>query len=248
MRVLKTLVVRLWLPVVLIVLWVILVQVRQSPFFPSPLVIAEHFRDNWLFARFASDVVPSLVTVVGGYGIAVVLGVTIGITLGLLPKLDWVIDPAAQFMRSLPALAIIPLVLVIGGIGLGSKLFLVALGTFWPILLNTIDGVRSIEPELRRMSAVYRVPLGVRLFRIVVPGAAPQIMAGMRVSLAIAFVLVVGSELYASSSGIGFFILQSQQSFAIADMWSGIVLLGILGYVFSAALGAVERKVLYWNR
>jgi len=248
MRLVKEVAVRLWLPAALIAAWVIGVQIQQSPFFPSPFVIAEHFQENWLFARFVSDVVPSLITVMGGYGIAVVVGVTVGIVLGLMPKVEWIIDPVAQFMRSLPALAIIPLVLVIGGIGLGSKLFLVALGAFWPILLNTTDGVRSIEPELRRMSSVYRIPLGIRLFRIVIPGALPQIMAGMRVSLAIAFVLVVGSELYASSSGIGFFILQAQQSFAIADMWSGIVLLGILGYIFSAALSAVERKVLYWNR
>lgn len=239
---------RLWLPVVVIALWVGLVAIQSSPFFPSPLIILNKFQENWLFARFGSDVIPSLITVVGGYSITLVAGVVVGVLLGLLPRLEWVIDPIVQFMRSLPALALIPLVLVIGGIGLESKLFLVALGAFWPILLNAIDGVRSVDPEALRMAAVYRIPLTVRVTRIVLPGALPQIMAGARVSLSIAFVLMVGSELYAASKGIGFFVLQSQQSFAISDMWSGIILLGILGYVFSAIFGVIERRIIHWTR
>lgn len=248
LKALRWLAVRLWLPALIVGLWATFVAVRRSPFFPSPLVIAEHFQQNWLFARFASDVVPSLITVFGGYLIALALGILVGVALGLLPRVEWVVDPVVQFMRSLPALAIIPLVLVIGGIGVESKLILVALGAFWPILLNTIDGVRSIDPEVIRMAAVYRLPLRERLVRIMIPGALPQVMAGARVSLAIAFVLMVGSELYAASRGIGFFVLQSQQSFAIADMWSGIILLGVLGYIFSAVFTAIERKVVHWTR
>jgi len=247
MNVVKALGVRLWLPVGILVAWTIAATVNPTPFFPQPFTIAVRFQEIWLFDRFASDVVPSLITVGGGYLIALVVGVIVGIALGLLRTVEWVADPVLQFMRSLPALAIIPLVLVIGGIGVESKLFLVALGCFWPILLNTIDGVRSIDPEVRRMATVYRLPFPVRMFRVIIPGALPQIMAGARVSLAIAFVLMVGSELYAASRGIGFFVLQSQQSFAIVNMWTGIVLLGILGYIFSAVFSVVEGKVIHWT-
>jgi sulfonate transport system permease protein len=248
MKLLRRILISIWLPIAIIALWSLSVVVISSPFFPAPLRIAQAFQENWLFSRFASDVVPSIITVFGGYFSALIVGVVVGFLLGLAPRLEWIVDPVLQFMRSLPALAIIPLILVIGGIGIQSKLFIVALGAFWPILLNTIDGVRSVDPEITRMAAVYRVPLHVRLAKIVFPGALPQIMAGARVSLAMAFVLMVGSELYAANRGIGYFILQSQQSFAITDMWSGIILLGILGYVFSALFSAIERRVVFWTR
>jgi ABC-type nitrate/sulfonate/bicarbonate transport system permease component len=114
--------------------------------------------------------------------------------------------------------------------------------------LNTIDGVAGVEPTLRETAEVYGIGWRDRVLRIILPAAAPQIFAGMRTSLSLALILMVISEMVASTNGIGYFVLQSQRSFAIAEMWSGILLLGILGYVLNALFVVVERRVLRWHR
>jgi ABC-type nitrate/sulfonate/bicarbonate transport system permease component len=118
----------------------------------------------------------------------------------------------------------------------------------WPVLLNTIDGVTGIDPTLRETARVYGVGGRDRLRRIVLPAASPQIFAGMRTSLSLALILMVISEMVASTNGIGFFVLQSQRSFAIPEMWSGILLLGLLGYALNLIFVVVERRVLAWHR
>jgi ABC-type nitrate/sulfonate/bicarbonate transport system permease component len=118
----------------------------------------------------------------------------------------------------------------------------------WPVLLNTIDGVTGIDPTLRDTARVYGVKGPGLLRRIVLPAASPQIFAGMRTSLSLALILMVISEMVASTNGIGFFVLQSQRSFAIPEMWSGILLLGLLGYLLNVVFVLVERRVLAWHR
>ena len=118
----------------------------------------------------------------------------------------------------------------------------------WPVLLNTIDGVTGDRPDDARDRAVVRDQGRDRLQRIILPAASPQIFAGMRTSLSLALILMVISEMVASTNGIGFFVLQSQRSFAIPEMWSGILLLGLLGYVLNVAFVLIERRVLAWHR
>ena len=127
-------------------------------------------------------------------------------------------------------------------------MFLIAFVCVWPVLLNTIDGVTGIDPTLRETARVYGVSGRDRLLRIVLPAASPQIFAGMRTSLSLALILMVISEMVASTNGIGFFVLQSQRSFAIPEMWSGILLLGLLGYALNLIFVLVERRVLAWHR
>jgi ABC-type nitrate/sulfonate/bicarbonate transport system permease component len=118
----------------------------------------------------------------------------------------------------------------------------------WPVLLNAIDGVRGIDPTLRETARVYRIPPLQTLLSVVLPAASPRIFAGMRTALSLALILMVISEMEASTNGIGFFILQSQRSFAIPDMWSGMLLLGLIGFAFNAGFVEVERRVLRWHR
>jgi ABC-type nitrate/sulfonate/bicarbonate transport system permease component len=105
-----------------------------------------------------------------------------------------------------------------------------------------------VDPTLVDTGRVYRIPARDRLTHVVLPAAAPQIFAGMRTSLSLALILMVISEMVASSNGIGYFVLQSQRSFAIPEMWSGIILLGILGYAFNAIFLLLERRALAWHR
>lgn len=238
----------LWLPVVLLVAWGLATRAGTSTYFPPLSQVLHHFKENWMFSRFASDVVPTLKIFIIGYLLAVVLGIVIGTALGCTPWLARLVDPFAQFLRALPAIALVPLVLIFAGTGLEGKVILVLSGAIWPVLLNAMDGIRSLEPELRRTARAYLLPRRISLFNVILPGAAVNIIAGARISLAIGMVLTIGSEMFAATSGVGYFVLQTQQSFMITDMWSGIVLLGILGYVFTQIFAIIERRLLRWNR
>jgi ABC-type nitrate/sulfonate/bicarbonate transport system permease component len=217
-------------------------------YFPPLKDVLNTFKDTWLFERIGSDVVPSLVRLFIGYFIAVAVGVGGGIALGLSPVLRRVAAPIVEFLRAIPAPALLPFALLVLGVGNDSKIFVIAFVCLWPILLNAVDGVTGVDPTLVDTGRVYRIPASDRLRRVVLPAAAPQIFAGLRTSLSLALILMVISEMVASSNGIGYFVLQSQRSFAIPEMWSGIILLGLLGYAFNAVFLLVERRVLAWHR
>jgi ABC-type nitrate/sulfonate/bicarbonate transport system permease component len=195
-----------------------------------------------------SDVVPSLVRLGLGYGIACVVAVVAGLALGLSRPLRRAADPIVQFLRAIPPPALLPFGILVLGVGDKMKIFIIAFVCLWPVLLNTIDGVAGVDPTLRETARVYGIRARDRLLKVTLPAAAPQIFAGMRTALSLALILMVISEMVASSNGIGYFVLQAQRSFAIPEMWSGILLLGLLGYVLNGLFLLVERRVLRWHR
>jgi ABC-type nitrate/sulfonate/bicarbonate transport system permease component len=194
------------------------------------------------------DLVPSVARLAGGYSLAVVVGVVAGIALGLSRRARIASEPVVEFLRALPAPALIPFALLLFGTGTNSKVFIIALGTVWPILLNTIDGVRGLESQQLDMARSYRIPTSSTLLHIILPAASPRIFAGMRTSLSIGIILMVISEMVASANGLGYFILQSQRGFEIPEMWTGIVVIGVLGYALNWLFLRVEARVLFWHR
>jgi ABC-type nitrate/sulfonate/bicarbonate transport system permease component len=235
-------------PLALLVLWGVASRGSDTYYFPPLTDILQTFMDTWVFERVRSDVVPSLTRLALGYGIACLLGVGVGLALGLSRPLRRATDPIVQFLRAIPPPALLPFGILVLGVGNSMKVFIIAFVCVWPVLLNTIDGVAGVDPTLRETARVYGIGTADRLVRVTLPAAAPQIFAGMRTSLSLALILMVISEMVASTNGIGYFVLQSQRSFAIPEMWSGILLLGILGYVLNAIFLLVERRVLRWHR
>jgi ABC-type nitrate/sulfonate/bicarbonate transport system permease component len=235
-------------PIALLVVWAVWSASGDTFYFPPLTDILQKFQELWLFDRVGSDVLPSLQRLFLGYLIACAVAVAIGIPLGLNPLLRRATSPIVEFLRAIPPPALLPFAIVVLGVGNSGKVFLIAFVCVWPVLLNTIDGVTGLDPTLRETARVYRVSGRERLTKIVLPAASPQIFAGMRTSLSLALILMVISEMVASTNGIGYFVLQSQRSFAIPEMWSGILLLGILGYVFNLAFMIIERRVLAWHR
>ena len=179
--------------------------------------------------------------------VAVVVGIALGVLLGRRPTLRRMASPVIEFLRAIPAPALIPFAILVLGVDNDAKIFLIAVVCFFPVLLNAIDGVAGIEPTLLDTTTVYRIGAFDRLRYVILPAAAPQIFAGIRTSLSLSLILMVISEMVASSNGIGYFILQSQRTFAITEMWSGILLLGLLGYLFNVVFTLVERRVLAWH-
>ena len=248
MKRLRDLLLSLAVPGVLLVGWGLWSARAQNFFFPPLADILASFRDNWLFARVPSDVVPSLERMLAGYSLAVVCGVGIGLLIGSFGPVRWAAGPPVEFLRAIPPPVLIPFAILLFGIGPQFKVFVIAAGCVWPVLLNAIDGVRGIDHTLRETARAYRIPFQLRLVSVVLPAASPRIFAGMRTALSLALILMVISEMEASTNGIGFFILQSQRSFAIPDMWSGMLLLGLIGFALNAGFVEVERRVLRWHR
>jgi ABC-type nitrate/sulfonate/bicarbonate transport system permease component len=235
-------------PILVLVAWGVLSAGSETYYAPPLTEILETFADTWLFERVGSDVVPSLVRMGVGFGIAVVVGVSAGLLFGLSRRVRRAAAPIVEFLRSIPPPALLPFAILVIGVGDSMKVFIIAFVCIWPILLNTIDGVIGVDPTLRETTRVYGVTTRDRLLRVMLPAASPQIFAGLRTSLSLALILMVISEMVASTNGIGYFVLQSQRTFAIPEMWSGILLLGILGYTLNGALVLIERRVLRWHR
>jgi ABC-type nitrate/sulfonate/bicarbonate transport system permease component len=235
-------------PLLLLVLWGLLSANSDTYYFPPLTDILQTFMDTWVFERVRSDVLPSLTRLALGYGIACVVAVAAGLALGLSRPLRRATDPIVQFLRAIPPPALLPFGILVLGVGNAMKVFIIAFVCLWPVLLNTIDGVAGVDPTLRETARVYDIGPIDRVLRVTLPAAAPQIFAGMRTALSLALILMVISEMVASTNGIGYFVLQAQRSFAIPEMWSGILLLGILGYVLNAVFLLVERRVLRWHR
>ena len=235
-------------PILILLLWGVLSAGSKTYYFPPLTDILTTFKDTWLFSRIGSDAVPSLLRMGAGYGIAVVVAVSAGMLLGLFPRARRAAAPIVEFLRAIPPPALLPFAILVIGVGASMKIFIIAFVCVWPILLNTIDGMIGVDPTLVETTRSYGISERDRLWRVLLPAASPQIFAGLRTALSLALILMVISEMVASTNGIGYFVLQSQRTFAIPDMWSGINLLGILGYAFNGVFVLLERRLLRWHR
>jgi len=234
------------LPVVLVALWWLLSAGSTSFYWPPLSEILDTFGSVWLSSRLTTDVLPSVARLALGYAGAVALGVGLGVPLGTSRRTRALTEPALEFFRAVPPPVLVPILMLFAGIGNTMKVLVIISGAVWPILLNTVEGVRAVDDVLSDTARCYGITGTTRLRRLVLRSASPQIVTGMRQALSIAIILMVISEMFASSSGLGFSIVQFQRSFAIPEMWSGIILLGLLGFVLSLLFALFESRVLRW--
>jgi ABC-type nitrate/sulfonate/bicarbonate transport system permease component len=236
-------------PVLILLGWQLWTAHAHSVRFPRLSTILVEFRHMWLFSEFGTHVVPSLERIGLGFAIGTIVGVALGVPLGLFPLVRQVALPHIEFWRAMPPPALLPIsVLLLHSIGNTQKVAFIAFFCLFPVLLNTMDAVRSIEPTLLDTARSFRVPVWERIHRLVLPAALPQIMAGMRNSLALAVIMMVLSEYFAATSGVGYVLLISKNTFQLVPMWAAIVLIGLLGYLLNALFLLVERRVLAWHR
>jgi ABC-type nitrate/sulfonate/bicarbonate transport system permease component len=247
-RRIRSVLVEAWLPIVLLALWWFASADSTDLYFPSLSAILLQFRQDWLFQHVGSDLVPSLEVLALGYLTAVLAGLLLGVALGLSRRADEACRPLLELLRAIPGVALLPVFIVLFDLGTEMKIVLIATGAIWPVLLNTIDGVRSVEPLLVDVATAFRLGRWQRLRRIVLPSAGPQIFAGARTALAIAVVVLVIGETVGSSGGIGYFLLNAERNFAITSMWGTIVALGVLGYLLNVLFRIVEAVALRWHR
>ncbi len=234
------------LPVALLALYWLVSLNSQSYYFSSPADITRAFVKTWIGPRILSDLLPSVGRLAVGYLLAALLGIGLGLGLGLSRRLRALAEPLLEFFRAVPPPVLVPLLILLAGVSDMMKVLVVVSGCAWPVLLNTVEGVRAVEPQLIDTCRSFGIRGVARLRHLILPAASPQIITGLRQALPVGIILMVISEMFASSSGLGFTIVQFQRTFAIPEMWSGIVLLGLLGVVLSALFRVWERRVLSW--
>jgi ABC-type nitrate/sulfonate/bicarbonate transport system permease component len=237
---------QLLLPAGLVTLWWFTSADSTSLFYPPLAEVIESFRGEWLFERVGSDLLPSLGRLGLGYFFAVLGGIVGGLALGLSERLRLACHPVIEFLRAVPPPLLLPFAIVTLDIGTTSKVFVIALGSVWPVLLNTIDGVRATDTQVIDMARSYGLSARQRTWRVVLPAASPQIVAGMRTALSIAVILMVISEMIGASNGLGYTVLEAQRSFDSAAMFAGIIVIGIVGVVLNVAFLFVEHRIMRW--
>jgi ABC-type nitrate/sulfonate/bicarbonate transport system permease component len=247
---------RFWLAIVLVAAWEVATRIIQEGYFPPPSKIVVAMYELWfsgpasrlfLTQNALDNFGHSLFNLFGGWVLACLLGAAVGIALGLSRTLSDYVEPMVHFGRAVPPPALISFYIVAFQLGTPMQVATIVSGVIWPVLLNTIDGVRTVEQLHLDSAEVFRVRGIRRLLWIIIPAAAPKIVAGLRISLGLALILMILSELIGSTVGIGSFLMGAQRSFELPQMWAGIVILGVLGYLLNAVFVAVEKRALRWH-
>lgn len=234
--------------IVMLVLWQIIATEKKSVYIPPVSTIFVTFWHEWFTGpQFHDQAVPSLIRMFFGYVCAAVLAQALGVAIGAYRPLYRLLDPFLQFLRAIPPTAIIPVGILLIGIGDTMKIVVITFGAFWPILVNAADGARNVPPERLDTARIFGVGRFGTLLTVIYPSALPGIFAGLRTGLSIAFIMIVVSEMIGSTNGLGYYILQAQRTFAIPEMYGGILLLAILGYILNAGFLVIEHKVLAWH-
>jgi ABC-type nitrate/sulfonate/bicarbonate transport system permease component len=236
----------LGLPVVLLVTWWF-ASAGSTSFYQPPLEsIVKVFPDTWTAARLRSDVLPSITRLLIGYGLAVTLGIVLGVLIGASRRIRALLEPLLEFLRAIPPPVLVPILVLIAGLGDPTKVLVIIVGGIWPVLLNTVEGVRGVDEVLADTCRTYRIRGWLRLRTFVLRAASPQIVVGARQALSISIIMMVIGELLGTTNGLGYTVVEFQRGFQIPEMWSGVFVLGLLGVLLSLAFTRVERRVLNW--
>ena len=247
---------RTWLVVAVAVLWELVTRLVDETYFPPPTTIAKALHELWLGGPAAhlflsdkavDDFSTSLTHLFIGWAAAGAAGIAVGAAIGRSRVLGELLDPVLEFLRAVPPPTLLPFFIMVFQLGATMQVVTIAFGVVWPVLLNTSDGVRSVEPLQLDTARVFGVGPVRRLVTVVLPAAAPKIFAGLRVALSFALILMVLSELFGSTAGIGSELIGAQRSFELPRMWAAIVMLGILGLLFNAVFMLLERRLLAWH-
>lgn len=233
-------------PIVIVAAWWLASAGSKNAFFPPLSKILQRFRELWLFEHFLSDVVPSLANLALGFAIAALGGILIGVLLGTFRFFRWTASPVMDFFRSIPTVALVPIFVSLFGLGAETRVVSIAVAAVFPIAIATMDGVRGLDRTRHDVATVFKLGPVERMLRVNLPGASPMMFSGLQVGLMYAFIVMIASEMLGISVGIGAMTLEAQQTFRMVDMWAGILLLGVIGYLANLLFLLVRGRVLRW--
>ncbi|MFI6443443.1 ABC transporter permease [Kitasatospora sp. NPDC050543] len=197
--------------------------------------------------QLADNAGASLTRSLSGFGLAVVIGVPLGLLIGWYRPVANLLSPLLELFRNTAALALLPVFVLILGIGETSKISIVLYACLWPILLNTISAVRSVDPTLIRLARSLDLPAHRLFQKVILPASVPIIFTGIRMAGAFSILILVAAEMVGAKAGLGYLINASQYNFAIPQMYAGIVTISAIGAAFNLLLISLERRFTAWR-
>ncbi|WP_196590452.1 ABC transporter permease [Pectinatus frisingensis] len=195
----------------------------------------------------AGNIIISILRVLEGFIIALAAALTIGIAAGLSVKFEIITDFVLQVLKPIPPIAWIPLAILWFGIGEASKIYIIFIGAFFPIFLNTLDGIKNIDKKYIELARVYEVPQKRVIKHIILPGALPFIMTGTRLGLGSAWICVVASEMIAATSGVGYMLMDGRDLSRPDMVILGMLIIGIVGKFMDDILKKLSNRMIKWN-
>jgi sulfonate transport system permease protein len=237
------------LPVILVTVWQLSVRwgYVKPILLPPPSDIARVFLEMLKTGELPEHLWVSLRRVLEGFAVAAAAGLTLGVAIGLSTKLDRMTDLVFQVTKPIPPISWIPMAILWFGIGEMSKIFIIFLGAFFPVLVNTVDGVRQTDKRYVELARVLEVSRKRLILQVILPGALPSIMTGIRVGLMVAWICVVAAELIAASSGVGFMIMNGRLSSQTDQVLLGMLMIGVMGKLLDTLLKRIESRMIPWR-
>lgn len=242
---------RAWIsPVVLLVLWQAAASLGfvETRFFPAPSAIIAKFLEMLRTEQFWIDLRVSLLRLLIGFALGAIPGAMIGLLMGLSTLADRIFSPLIAMLYPLPKIALLPLIMLIFGLNEASKYVTIAIGVFFIMAINTYGGVQNINRIYFDVAKNLKLPLWRVYLTVALPGALPGVFTGLRLATGIALILLVSAEFVGATEGIGFRIWWSWTVFWVEQMYVGLVIVALLGFLFSTLVGVCERAFLPWRR
>ncbi|TCH97200.1 ABC transporter permease [Roseococcus sp. SYP-B2431] len=242
-------------PVLFLIFWHVSTAGRAFSLIPPPLEVGKQLWDlafggvwdDLYSATLLEHAVASVSRVYGGFLLAAACALPLGMLIGRVALVRATLDPTLQLMRPIPVTAWLPLAMIVFGIGPTSAFFLVFLGAFYPMLVNTIFGVRNVEPRLFEAAVMLGVSPSALFWKVVLPASLPSIFTGLRLGLGFAWVVIVVGEMTGVQTGLGAIIMEARQLSRTEIVISGMIAIGLLGYVSDYLVQLLGKRLLRWS-
>lgn len=237
-------------PIALLLLWegLLYFGVGDRRFIPAPSDVLRQFVEVTASGELVQHTLVTLYRVLTGYVLGAVPAIVVGLLMAMLRPVRIFFDPLIACLFPIPKVALMPLLLLAFGFGDASKIALVAIAVFFPVCVNTFTGAANIEKIYWDVAKNYGASQWVLFRRVILPGALPTIFAGLRIALAVAFIVLVASEFVATKTGIGYMIWNSWELLQVDIMFAGIVTIGLLGLASSLIFEEIQRRVIPWKQ
>lgn len=237
------------LPILILVLWIIATNLElfSSAILPSISTVFDSLKSQLISGQLIKDIGISLLRVLEGYLIAAILGVSLGVIMGISDKINNFFFLTFSAMRQIPMLAWIPLIVLWFGIGESSKIIVIVLAAFFPVLLNTMNGIKRADKKLIEVGNMYNLSNWKLFAKIYFPSALPSIFVGLKLGLGISWMAVVGAEIIASSSGIGYRMNDARSLMQPEVVFVGMIVIALIGIIMDQLLTRISKKITPWE-
>lgn len=236
-------------PIFLLILWEFLsrTQIIDPRFFPPPTLIIGTFLELGASGELFSHLQISLFRIIGGFLLGTIPAIILGLLMGMYLPIRAFFSPLIMALMPIPTLALMPIILIIFGIGEVSKVVTIAGSVFFPVVINTAAGVANIDRIYLDVARNYGARSKDFFFKIALPGSLPVMLEGIQMGQAIALLTIVAAEMMGATSGIGYLIWTSYKAFLLKPMYVGLVLISFFGYFFSVLLRWLQKKLIPWQ-